>query len=448
MLKGGQTRAQWLSVLGIGVFFISLFLFPARAGAFWPFTWQLGEEKRYLGPLVSYDADDGEKHLVIRPFLFSYDSEEGGVYRYLYPLGRTSPESSFFLPIYRAKKAGPDRDVSFLLFFGGTSAKGNYGGFFPFYGTLYNRFAKDEIRFVAWPFYSYVNDGGAEKRDIVYPFFSLYTGADQGFKTWPFYGDRYRLGERRKRFYAWPFVFREERNLDTDDPAESLMVLPFWVHSRSRSGAMEYKGVLWPFFTYSKNSSREKWNFPWPFFSKTTGETKGYDYFPFIAREESGTDTQFSLFWPVYREYRFFVKGEEYFQKSVLVINRYMVDDRGTFFNIWPFFEYEQKDDDSTLLAPSVLPFRDRGITRIMKPLMTLYERNKRKDRTSTSLLYGFYTYEETDESFEARLAFLFDMKKDEDGRGFEVLSGLFGVDPKTVKVFFIPFSRTSAKSP
>ena len=60
------------------------------------------------------------------------------------------------------------------------------------------------------------------------------------------------------------------------------------------------------------------------------------------------------------------------------------------------------------------------------------------------SLLYGLYTREDNGENWRTRFAFLFAMKKDKGKIGFEILSGLFGLDDEYVKVFFIPIKRGS----
>lgn len=423
--------------------FLFCLLFPSALWAFWPLSWELGNEKRYLGPLISYDEENQEKHLIVRPFLFSYDSEEGGTYQYLFPLGKITPEKSYFIPIYLSKRSETESDAAFLLFFGGTSQMGSYGGFFPFYGKLYNRFAKDEIGFIAWPFYSYIKDEGAIKTNLLWPVFSFYGGTDKGFKVWPLYGSHERPGVRKKQFALWPIFFKDEKDLDTDEPVYSFFAIPFYLHSQSAT--KEYEAFLWPFFTHAKDSDKEKWDMPWPIYSKTVGEeTKGYSFFPIISETIKGKDRAFSFLWPIYREYEFYVKDERFYQRSILVINRFMKDDRGTFLNVWPFFEYQEKDENSTFLFPSLFPFRDQGFDRIIKPLITLYEHKRVEDRRTTNILYGLFTYEEENEEWETRFAFLLTLKKAQDGIGFEFLSGLFGLDSKSVKIFFIPIKRST----
>jgi hypothetical protein len=59
------------------------------------------------------------------------------------------------------------------------------------------------------------------------------------------------------------------------------------------------------------------------------------------------------------------------------------------------------------------------------------------------SILYGLFTKEEEgDKIVRLRFAFLFEYKKDNEGKGFEFFSGLFGIDKSKVKLFFIPIKR------
>jgi hypothetical protein len=438
---GNSLRALFSNGILYKLLFLLLLLFPSTLWAVWPLSWELDGEKRFLGPLISYDEENQEKHLVVRPFLFSYDSEEGGTYNYLFPFGRVTPEKSYFIPIYLSKRSETESDASLLFFFGGKSSKGSYGGFFPFYGKLYNRFGKDEMGFVLWPFYSYSHDEGATKTNVLWPFFSFYGGTDEGFKAWPIYGNHERQGVRKQQFLLWPVFFTDEKNLDTNEPVHSFFAIPFYLHSTSPT--REYEAVLWPFFSHAKDSEREKWDMPWPFYSKTIGEeTKGYSFFPVISKMTKGKDKSFSFLWPVYTESEWYVKDERFLQRSVIAINRYIEDDRGVFFNVWPFFEYQGNNEESTFLFPSILPFRERGINRIIKPLITFYERKNREDKSMTNVLYGLYTHEKAGQTWKARFAFLLTLRKDQDGSGFELFSGLFGIDRKKITILFIPIKR------
>lgn len=417
-------------------------LFPCGLRAVWPVSWELGEEKRFLGPLVSYDEENDERHFVFRPLLFSYDSEEGGTYNYLFPLGMSSPQKSYFIPIYMAQRSEEASNTAFLLFFYGTSKEaGSYGGFFPVAGMLKKRFTNDEMGFFLWPLYSYTKNEGATKTNIAWPFFSVYSGAEEGFKAWPLYGTRSRPGVKNTRFFLWPFVIKEEKNLDTDNPIDVLFVLPFYMQSVSR--LHETKGVLYPLFSYRRNEDKEEWNYFGPFLSSSEGkETKGFSFFPFYSNETVGRDRKSYFLFPLYSEKEWYFKDARYYQSSVLIINRHIEEEGRTFINIWPLFEYKSQDDDYIFLAPSLLPFRGRGFERIVKPLFTLYEQRRQEGRLMTSLLYGLYTREEEDEDWKMRFAFLLELSHQDGRMGFEILGGLFGIDAKRIKVLYIPFDR------
>jgi hypothetical protein len=76
---------------------------------------------------------------------------------------------------------------------------------------------------------------------------------------------------------------------------------------------------------------------------------------------------------------------------------------------------------------------------------MTLYAYRKKGDKTTMNLLYGFYTKEQEGELWKRRLAFLLEVERAPGGIGFQVLSGLFGLDSTRVKIFYIPISRDKA---
>lgn len=423
-------------------FVLIIIFFPCASYALWPLSWEFGNEKRFLGPLVSYEKENDNTRLTIRPFLFSYDSENGGVYDYLYPLGRVAKERSYFFPFYLSKQYTDEKDSSFLFFFHGTSAKGDYFGFFPFYGKLYDRFGHDEMGFCMWPLYSYTESEGAIKTNILWPFFSVYSGTDEGFKAWPLFGMREKKGVKSSKFFLWPFFFKEEKNLDTDEPVDVFYAIPFYLSSKSRT--RDESIIMWPIYGHLKDQYKESWNILWPIFSRTKGEEEdSYGFFPLIFSEQKGTNSRLSLLWPLlYDQREWYMREEKYVKIRVLLLNRYVNDEDGTFLSVWPFFEHQNKKETSTTLSPSILPVRLTGFDRIIKPLYTLYEHKQEKGKSMVSLLYGLYTREREGENWKTRFAFLFEMEKKGDRLGFEFLSGLFGVSKDYVKILFVPIKK------
>jgi len=425
--------------------FFLLVLLSCSSCALWPISWEFNNEKRFLGPLVSYSNKDDLDHFTFRPLLSSYDSNDDGIYNFLYPLGHARKDHSYFIPFYRSKQLGEDSDTSFALFFWGKSKKkGSYGGFFPFYGKLYDRFAKDEMGFFMWPLYSFTKSDDATKTNIVWPIFSLYEGAETGFKVFPFYGERKIEGVKESQFFLWPAFISEKRNLDTDEPIDTFYAFPFYLQSTSKS--MTAFDVIWPLFSYFKTSSKKEWGLFAKLYSVTEGEqNSGYSFFPFVSYEKKDRDTRFNILGPFYRETEWYVQDEKILHRRVAVINRYLEEKDRTFLNVWPLFEYSSEKEDYSFLFPSFLPFRIEEFNRIIKPLYTLVEHRKEDGKTMTSLLYGLYTQENIGESWRTRFAFLFEMKNEKGHIGFEVLSGLFGFDKDHVKIFFIPIKRNTS---
>jgi len=418
------------------------FLLPCTVHAFWPLSWEFNNEKRFFGPLASYEKLDENIYLTVRPLLFAYDSEDGGRYHFLYPLGKSTKEKSYFIPFFLSKEFEGRRDTSIFLFFFGESQKGAYGGFFPFYGRLYNRFSKDEMGFFAWPLYSYTENEGARKTNILWPFFSFYSGEERGVKAWPIYGTREREGVKRTSFFLWPIFHKEKKDLDTDEPVDIFYAFPFYMQRISEKRA-SYT-VIWPLFSYARDVDKRKWDILWPIFSRTEGEErKGFGIFPLFSYDLKGRDRTVNILWPLYKESEWYSGEERFFQRRVLLLSKYEEEKDKTFLNVWPLFDYRDKDSEYAFFFPSIFPFREQGFDRIIKPLFTLWEQRGSETSKKTNLLYGLFTSERNGDTWKMRFAFLLEVKKDEEGFGFQILAGLFGIDKKKVKIFYIPFERT-----
>ncbi len=421
-----------------------LLVAPSALFAFWPVYWELGGEKNLLGPLVSYEREGDKTHLTVRPLLSSYDSPD--TYSILFPLGRSTENRAYFAPLYAMHRLGNEYDVAlFPVFHGKTKEERSYGGVFPFYGKLYDRFRRDELGFVLWPFYSYSVGEGTTKTNILWPLFSFSHGRQEGFKLGPFYGRR-RIGDERvSSFVLWPFYIKDDKDLNTDNPKHSVFAVPFYMRTTSPNSS--FFSVMWPFFTYMRVPQRMEVKAPWPFFSYGTGkEEKGTTAWPIYSHWFSGKDEITYALWPLYKETERYVGDEKWTLKRVLLIDKYEKDNRGTFFNICPFFEYRRGPAETAFFFPSIIPWRDPGFDRIVRPLLTLYEYRKKGDATTANFLYGFYTKEQQGDCWKRRLAFLLQVERRREGMGFEVLSGLFGLDPDRIKLFYVPLRRRNAE--
>ncbi len=420
-----------------------LLMLPGSLYAFWPVYWEFDGQKNLLGPLISYQGSDTETHFAVRPLLASYDAPRK--FSFLWPLGKSTEEESYLLPFYRRTKSPGSSDVSLFPFFYGTTGERSYWGVFPFYGKLYGRFSRDEIGFLFWPGYGYSIADGATRRDELWPLFSFYSGTQQGFKLGPLYGRRQWGTDRRSSFVLWPFFIRDEKSLGTDNPKSSYWMIPFYMQTTSPKSS--YYGVLWPFFTYARAGETTTLDAPWPFFSFTRGkEQTGFEIWPVYSYSRNGRDEVTHVLGPLYKQGVRYPADQRWTDKRILLLNRYTVDDRGTFLNVWPFFEYRGAGEKVDFFLPSLIPWRNSQYDRIVRPLLTLYEFKKEGDKSTSNLFYGLYTKEQEGERWSRRLAFLFEMKREPGGYGFEVLSGFFGVDRDRLKLFYIPITRGSER--
>jgi hypothetical protein len=428
------------------IVFCFLVLFcPASLFAFWPVYWEFDGKKNALGPLFTYEEQNGDTHVTARPLLSSYDSP--GNFDIIYPLGKRTEDHAYFAPLYSRQKVSEEKqNASLLNVFWGRDGERSYGGVFPFYGRMYNRYGKDEIGFTMWPFYSYTVRKETTRTDVAWPFVSFYSGYEKGFKLWPLFGKRTYGNDRRSMFALWPFYISDEKGLNTEEPMKSTWFVPFYLHSESRHS--DFYGVFWPFFTYLKVNDKFEINAPWPFIIYSNWEKekkKSFALWPLYSHREDNKDEVTHILWPLYKESERHVGEAVWSEKRVLLFSKYLEDDRGTFFNVWPFFEYRQSPEEQVFFFPSIIPYRDKKFDRIVRPLITVFELHRRDESVITNFLYGFYTKEQKGESWKRRLTFLVEVKKEPEGMGFQILSGLLGIDKKTVKVFFIPISRSAS---
>lgn len=435
-----NTSMRSLSIAA-AIFLVMSVLTPT-AHALWPLWWRLGDEVNFLGPIASYEQKDGKNEVTVRPFLFSYTSQDKDECLFPYPLGKWSEEKSYLVPFFSRRKTENSSAFSLLLFFYGKENEKRYGGFFPLYGSLYNRFGEDEIHFYAWPLYASVSGHGATRKDILWPFFSLYGGDDSGFKTWPVFGSRTRKNGDSKKFFLWPVFFKIDRDMDVGEPKHSFWAFPFYMQTRTPT--YDQYSFLWPFFGYYRSEEEKRLSLLYPIYSSTKGEEEqSAAFFPFYSSSRTKESSNFYILWPIYRESERISGEKRWIERRVLLFgSKYLDDDRGKFFNVWPFFEYRGEKEEESFFFPSLLPYRDNHFDRIIRPMITLYQYNRKGQSNTTNVLYGLYTKEQRGDSWKRRLAFVFEMKKDSEGMGLELLSGLFGFDAKQIKLFFIPIKR------
>lgn len=409
-------------------------------------------------PLVGARPADGElAQRVVRPFYTRRASADGTFARTqaLWPLWLDEREGEhhkrMLFPLYWYERdvhrygdvADDETDwILFPLLWGGTSTvDGDYFAFVPFYGTLKDQLARDEIRFVAFPVWSQIRDHGYVGTTWFWPIYTRGSGGGREvFRLWPLYTRQRKVGWYDRRFHPWPFVYREEFDLASDRPGRRGSNWPFWTWEHST--ARDYRAVLWPFFSVEENHRHgyREVAAPWPFFVRRTGASDKLQLWPFFTGTRNGGRETHRFAGPI----GLYTKdtSEDGVARSQLAVALVLREDRITweatgdrylYSRVWPLFDYEEwPDGESRTNVLSLLPFRDaRGFGYQYAPVYTLYHHERRADGTRVSwALWDLYRHERTAARNEWRLGPLmrYAMNERTDSAEFSLLGGLLGL--------------------
>jgi len=399
-----------------------------------------------LGPFFYSRKERGSQHLAFRPFFYWEKKErEYSRLEYLFPLGkykRTDREvDSYFVPLVSTHRdltqEVEEKKRTFLLAIWGETEGGEpYGGLFPIYGHLKERFAKDEVDFFLWPLYTRTRDGQNQTYTLLWPFFSFSDGGGrESVKIWPLYGHDRKEKEFDKTFFLWPFFQFEKRYLYTDDPMDIEMVFPFYLSFRSSHQSRTT--VLWPFFDHTRNekTNYSQWDFPWPILRWAEGDdTHIFRLFPLYGKKElKERESGFFLF-PIH--WYDFQLEEDYEKRTVrfLILSKDETEiwkEEGTkaeSLRVWPFFSYRLRKDGSVgFYAPVIIPSDEEGVERNWTPLFSLYQYSQNaRGEGESRFLWGVYLHQWSSMHDLYELSFLLTYYRAEDLFYFSLLQGLF----------------------
>jgi hypothetical protein len=399
-----------------------------------------------LGPLFLWKGGPQRVEWGIRPFLYWTEDEAESLQRleFIYPFGKYQAEKDrkkgYLVPLSRYKEEEFDGKkrwgFEFLFFFLGETEKGeDYFGLFPIYGTLLDRFAKDEIRFYLWPLYSESTREGAVTTNLLWPFFSFTEGEKKrGYRFWPFYGLKEEVGVSRAEFVLWPVFLRQTKGMDTDDPVEEHMVFPLFVSKESKH--FESRFLLWPFLHHARDrlTGFEQWDLPWPIFQSLKGENlEGIRIFPLFGyKEKEGAERLFILY-PIYQVKKDRMGDVQEKTVRILLLTRIQTgeDEQGLkkerSVRVWPFFDYEKESTGHTTFSAFYLfPFKDQGFERNLFPLFRIFrwERDL-QGGLSVNFLWGLYKKVKKEERESWEVAHLISWEKED---GLKTVSFLHGL--------------------
>ncbi|MDY0268019.1 hypothetical protein [Trichloromonas sp.] len=424
-----------------------------------------------LGPLIKLEKKGTEAEFALRPFF--YRAAEGPVESFselLYPLlttSRSDAETNWrglqFLNYRRAPQAEEQASsltlFPFLFSRRGDTEKPDYFAFFPFGGTLLERFGRDEIHFTLFPLHARTKKDETSTEHWLWPFFSRIHGPDEsGFDFWPLWGGSRKEGVYRKSYLLWPIFFSEDLHLDGDNPRRIRAAFPFYLEDESPEFTRHT--VLWPFFGHVVDRRRnyEQWDLPMPLVRITRGKDRqGLRLLPFFADERSGDRRKRWFLWPLYKieenrsdNYRFRRDQVLFFlysqQQKTLAAES--IPDRRRI-DLWPLVSFRRANNVNHLHLLSLLEpiFPEQpGIERNWAPLWRLYQRKWDDSGNSvSSFLWNLYWHERRGEDRAMELFPLFRYTRQSDsGTDLSLLKGLFRYrhagDGKRINLFYLPW--------
>ena len=423
----GVVRAQEDFVAGPLYSDFKLTLSPGRRGeVVGPFFYsQQVETERQIGfpPLFSWtrDPDLNLTEVDLGYPLISF-RRYGGEYRLqIYQLlswagGRSQKEDAThrftLFPIYFQQRNAQDPSQ-------------DYTALVPFYGHLKKRLMRDDIRFVLFPFYSVTSKKDVVTHNYLFPFYhERYGNQLIGRQFWPFYGKEskgvtYRTNQLEKteiiggheRFFAgFPIYTHNKEGLGTDNPSETLGVIPFYVRQRSpKRDSTTYGWTMGYTVIDDAQQKYQERDLFWPLFVKAWGEGKTETrIFPFYnhARNES-IESDWYL-WPAYKVNYMHAPPLERKRTRILFLLYSDTVERNTNslaskrrVEMWPLFSARRDmNGDRRLQVLSILePLfpNNKSIPRDFAPVYSLWrwERNAKTGDSSQSFLWNFYRREQ-----------------------------------------------------
>jgi hypothetical protein len=375
-----------------------------------------GYDLMAAGPLFERTQD----FTALRPLYYS-DREQADL---LYPLGHSTGKHSYFAPFMKYSDEKDETRLDALLFSKGRYQDETYGGLFPFYGTYSHRFGHDHVRYVLWPIYTKTLDDDAETTIIMWPFLKYSEGRE--FQLWPLYGHVRKVNSDNK-YVLWPFLFRKRGIEDYD------AFLPFF--SRTRGKTYQGVSVIWPFFTYNRNTSPQltSLDFPWPLVRYATGAYEEREIFPFYWSMKDGDTYRMKMvLWPIYWRSMSYDPREDIREENTRILllsgTTRMIKEgaiQSESATVWPLWHKHDFPDDSSWYFPWIIPYHDEGFRRNYLPLLTLAQGRRGSRSSEVSILWHTFFYTRNEDRSRFSLSFLFSCERGPGYRQFGFLSDL-----------------------
>jgi hypothetical protein len=342
-----------------------------------------------FGPIL----DVSKTHTAVRP-LYYRENEEDVTY-FLYPLGKSTPDHSYFIPFMRSVEDRSHPHFDLFPYFSGTYDGKDYQGIFPLYGHMYHRYGFDEASFYLWPLYSRTEKSDATTYSFLWPVFSY--SRDSLFRVFPLYGIE-SSSDSQSMFFLWP-IFHHTRS----SSGSMLAALPLF---RYEQGPSHWNAsFLWPFFTYNRDDAthHQSADFPWPIIRTATGGYEETRIFPLYWEKDEGPSYRIrSVLWPLWttRSSKTDQSGEMEKVTSVLILNRLVVttDTHGKTsqrLTLWPLGHFLSEEEKIAWFFPAFIPFfSDDGFNQTWGEFLTLAQGFSDEKHSQINILWKSFFWD------------------------------------------------------
>ena len=433
------------------------------------------KETDILWPLVESVQGPEKSAEGVYPFVTSFKQPEHNSksLEVLYPIfidrqGDTR-HKIWVLPLfYYTKQKLPvpfSKTTVFPLLWWGSDKKGQgYFAFFPFYGTIRERLAREEIFFVLFPIYERSLINGHVANNVLFPLIAwTHGGRTESSRVIPFYTHRKTDGFPDEWSVLWPIIHFTKSTGDEPNPRNMFAIWPLfgWDNTPKRHTWM----ILWPFFTFAKEEGTDyySWLGPWPILrlekTKDLSRTQVWPFYGYLNRK--GSVKRYWM-WPVYRTYH--QETEKLAQRDwsvlLVLVHKEFTDKLQNTQEVrtgfWPLFRYYRKSDGTKwfyALAPLWI-HDEPGFERVYSRFWRLFEYidNKKNDETSYRFLWRLVRYDRYKDykTFNVIGPLFRYESQPEVQTKYSVLGGLFTVGSRggapVLKILYVPL--LSGKEP
>lgn len=433
---------------------------------YWPFYVHRSAEgteaasSQWLGPLIYTQAGPGES-AGLRPLYQQTRTGDLEQRNALYPFftwrreGEYRSFSFFQLVNSRADAEDPEHqdhrfDVwPFYFSREADNPADSYRAFFPFGGTIKNRFGKDQINFVLFPFYAHTEKNERLVTHAPWPFLRFIDGAGHhGFEFWPLFGRSGRDEDYDRQFYLWPLIYKSATNLSEETPDVKIGALPFY--TRDTGPGYISETYAWPFFGYAHRTIPYRYDeqrYFWPFLVQGRGDDRRVNrWAPFYTHSVIKGSDKTWLLWPLYRHQHWQADGVAQ-QKNQLLFFLYWSLAQQSLANpaaapahkthLWPLFS-SWNNGAGRRQVQALSPFEvffpgNETVRQLWSPLFAVYRYERYPDASARhSVLWNALTYRHSPMAKEFHLGPLLSVHADASRRRFALGNGVIGLQRRT----------------